>query len=53
MMNEHSKMYENILYWYTHDMWTAKQVRNAVKKNKITQAECDEILASKVVSANG
>ena len=45
----HSKMYDKIKTWYIDGLWTAKQVRNAVTKGKITQEECEEILASKDV----
>lgn len=43
-MEEHSPMYEKIKYYYEHDLWTAAQVRKAVKCRRITQEECDEIL---------
>lgn len=46
-MNEHSEWYDKILKWYIDGMWNKKRVKNAVKMGKITQEECDEILAAK------
>lgn len=40
---EHSEWYYKIKNWYP-EHWTADMVENAVKKGKITQEECDEIL---------
>ncbi len=42
-MEEHSKMYEKIKYWYDNGMWTMKMVYNAVGKGKITTEEYEEI----------
>ena len=39
--------YEAIKKNYVKGLWTAALVKMAVKKGIITQAECDEILASK------
>lgn len=36
-------MFEKIKKWYESGMWTKKQVRNAVVKGKITEAEYTEI----------
>ena len=44
---EHSAMFYKIKTWYEQGHWTADMVENAVKKGKITQEECDEILASR------
>ncbi len=42
-MEEHSKMYEKIKYWYDNGMWSKKMVSNAVVKGKITAEEYEEI----------
>lgn len=35
---------EKIARWYRAGMWSARQVRDAVAKGRITQAECDQII---------
>lgn len=42
-MEEHSKMFEKIKYWYDNGMWSIGMVRNAVVKGKITEEEFYEI----------
>lgn len=39
----HSKMFDDIMEYYRHGLWTINQVRNAVVKNKITEEEFQEI----------
>lgn len=39
--------FETIKKNYIKGLWTAALVKMAVKKGVITQAQCDEILASK------
>lgn len=39
-----SKMYEQIKAWYDAGLWSAKRVRDAAAKGKITAAEAAEIL---------
>lgn len=39
--------FETIKKNYIKGLWTASLVKMAVKKGVITQAQCDEILASK------
>lgn len=46
-MNEHSKNFEKVKYYYEHGNWDERRVRAAVGK-WITQEECDEILGLKV-----
>ena len=47
-------MYEKIKKWYEQCLWTEEMVKQAVKKNVITQDECDEILLlNKAVNVNG
>lgn len=43
MMNEHSAMFDDINKWYHEGYWKKKQVKNAVKKGKITEEEYKEI----------
>lgn len=40
-----STMFDKIKDWYIHGFWSEKRVRDAVKMGKITQEECDIILA--------
>ena len=37
-------MFEKIKKYYEDGLWTSEMVKNAVKKGKITQYECDLIL---------
>ena len=41
---EHSKNYENIKLWYEGHAWTKAMVKNAVKKDQITEEEYQEIV---------
>ena len=43
-MTEHSPKFDLVKSYYDRHLWTADQVRKAVDKGWITQAECDEIL---------
>lgn len=43
-MNEHSAMFDDINKWYHEGYWKKKQVKNAVKKGKITEEEYREIV---------
>lgn len=40
---EHSKNYEKVKSWYNMGMWNEIRVRDAVKKNWITETEFKEI----------
>lgn len=40
-----SKAFDQIKDWYVNGFWSEKRVRDAVKMEKITQEECDIILA--------
>ena len=44
-MKEMSKAFEQIKDWFIHGFWSEKRVRDAVNIGKITQEECDIILA--------
>lgn len=46
-MKEMSKAFNQIKNWYALSFWSEKRVRDAVKKGKITQEECDIILSIK------
>lgn len=37
-------MYEKIRYWYTHGLWMAAMVQNAVEKKVLTQEEASRII---------
>lgn len=37
-------MKEKIAYWYSHGLWTAAMVQNAVTKGVLTETEAAEIL---------
>ncbi len=39
----HSKMYDKIAEYYLSGFWNTEMVKNAVKKNKITASEYEEI----------
>lgn len=43
---EHSPMFDKIKSYYDRGLWTAEQVRNAVIKGKITEAEYEEIVGA-------
>ena len=42
-----SIMFEKIKDWYVNGFWSERRVRDAVVMGKITQEECDIILAVK------
>lgn len=44
-------MKEKIAKWYKHGLWSAKMVQNAADKGVITEQECAEILAQKVIQS--
>ena len=44
-MKTMSKDFNQIKDWFIHGFWSKKRVRDAVKMGKITQEECDIILA--------
>ena len=40
----HSKNFEKVRYYYTHNLWSKDRVREAVVKGWITEAEYREIV---------
>lgn len=39
----HSKNFERVRYYYTHNLWSIERVRQAVVKGWISQSEYQEI----------
>ena len=42
-MNEHSKKFDKVKYYYDHNLWDLNRVRMAVVKGWITPEEFEEI----------